>query len=77
VDLCVTPAEAALANEQLVERKASTKGFATFPVFANGRRAGELRSGTPALGEHSREILVELGFDDAEIAALKQSGTVR
>jgi crotonobetainyl-CoA:carnitine CoA-transferase CaiB-like acyl-CoA transferase len=77
VDLCVTPAEAALANRQLVERKASTKGFATFPVFANGRRAGELRSGTPALGEHSREILVELGFDDAEIAALKQSGTVR
>jgi crotonobetainyl-CoA:carnitine CoA-transferase CaiB-like acyl-CoA transferase len=77
VDLCVTPAEAALANRQLVERKASTKGFATFPVFANGRRAGELRSDTPALGEHSREILVELGFDDAEIAALKQSGTVR
>jgi len=76
VDLCVTPAEASLSNNQLVERKAASNGFATFPVFANGRRGGELRSGTPALGEHSREILVELGFDDAEIAGLRKSGAV-
>jgi len=68
VDLCVTPAEAAASNKQLIQRKAASKGFATFPVFANGRRGGELRSGTPKLGEHSREILVELGFDDAEIS---------
>ena len=76
VDLCVTPAEASRANNQLIERKAATDGFATFPVFANGRRGGELRSGTPALGEHSREILVELGFDDGEIAELRKSGAV-
>jgi crotonobetainyl-CoA:carnitine CoA-transferase CaiB-like acyl-CoA transferase len=76
VDLCVTPAEASRSNKQLVERKAASNGFATFPVFANGRRGGELRSGTPGLGEHSREILVELGFDDADIAGLKKSGAV-
>jgi crotonobetainyl-CoA:carnitine CoA-transferase CaiB-like acyl-CoA transferase len=68
VDECVTPAEASRANKQLLERKAASRGFATFPVFANGRRGGELRRGTPGLGEHSREILVELGFDDAEVA---------
>jgi crotonobetainyl-CoA:carnitine CoA-transferase CaiB-like acyl-CoA transferase len=76
VDLCVTPAEAAATNRQLKERKASTRGFATFPVYADGRRGGELRLGVPKLGEHTREILVELGFDDAEIADLVKSKAV-
>jgi crotonobetainyl-CoA:carnitine CoA-transferase CaiB-like acyl-CoA transferase len=76
VDLCVTPAEAAVQNRQLVERKAADQGFATFPVFADGRRGGALRRGVPKLGEHSREILVEHGFDDAEIAALVAAGSV-
>jgi len=77
VDLCVTPAEAAVSNKQLVERKATTNGFATFPVYANGKRGGSLRAGVPKLGEHTREILVELGFDDADIAALIKAGTVK
>src|SRR5580765_5900808 len=47
VDLCVTSAEAARSNRQLIERAAATKGFATFPVFANGGRGGELRRGAP------------------------------
>jgi crotonobetainyl-CoA:carnitine CoA-transferase CaiB-like acyl-CoA transferase len=76
VDLCVTPAEAAVSNRQLVERQASTKGYATFPVFANGKRGGAIRSGVPKHGEHSREILVELGFDDSEIADLMRAGAV-
>jgi crotonobetainyl-CoA:carnitine CoA-transferase CaiB-like acyl-CoA transferase len=84
VDLCVTPAEAAASNKQLVERKAATylagpekAGFATFPVFADGKRGGSLRAGVPKLGEHSREILVELGFDDADIAGFIKSEAVR
>ena len=76
VDLCVTPAQAVHSNSQLKDRKAATRGFATFPVFANGRRGGALRSGVPKLGEHSREILVELGFDDADIADFLKSGMV-
>ncbi len=75
-DLCVTPDEAAVSNSQLIERKAASKGFATFPVFANGWRGGELRSGTPKLGEHSREILVELGFDDSEISGFLKERAV-
>ena len=77
VDLCVTPAQAAVSNRQLLERKATTGGFATFPVFADGRRGGALRAGVPKLGEHTREILVELGFDDAEVAGFINSGAVR
>jgi crotonobetainyl-CoA:carnitine CoA-transferase CaiB-like acyl-CoA transferase len=77
VDLCVTPAQAAASNTQLLERKATTNGFATFPVFANGKRGGSLRAGVPKLGEHTREILVELGFDDSDIAALVKGGVVK
>ncbi len=73
VDLCVTPAEAA-KHPQLVERKATERGYAGFPVWANGRRGGSIRAGTPKLGEHSREILVELGFDDSEIAGFFRNG---
>jgi crotonobetainyl-CoA:carnitine CoA-transferase CaiB-like acyl-CoA transferase len=75
VDLCVTPAEA-VRNPQLQAREALERGHAKFPVWANGRRGGRIRSATPQRGEHSREILVELGFDDAEIADLVKSGTV-
>ena len=76
VDLCVTPAAAAAGNPQLKERMASTRGFATFPVFADGKRGGALRAGVPKLGEHSREILVEIGFDDAEVADLFKTKAV-
>ncbi len=76
VDLCVTPGEAA-RHPQLVERQAVERGYAKFPVWANGRRGGSIRSATPKLGEHSREILVELGFDDGDIADLVKSGAVR
>lgn len=75
VDLCVTPG-GAVDNAQLKERAATQGGFAMFPVWANGRRGASLRRGVPKLGEHSREILVELGFDDAEIAEFIRQKTV-
>jgi crotonobetainyl-CoA:carnitine CoA-transferase CaiB-like acyl-CoA transferase len=75
VDLCVTPGEAA-RHPQLAERQAVERGYAKFPVWANGARGGRIRAATPKLGEHSREILVELGFDDADIAGFFKSGAV-
>jgi len=75
VDLCLTPAQSAKLA-QMQERKATSKGFATFPVFANGSRGGELRGGVPSLGEHAREILVELGFDDGGIADMVRDGVL-
>jgi len=80
VDLCITTGEAA-ELEQIVARKDvaafAGEGFATFPVFANGARGGQLRRGVPGPGEHGREILVELKFDDAEIADMKRAGAVK
>ena len=76
VDLCVTPGEAA-RNPQLVERQAVERGYAKFPVWANGARGASIRRRTPQLGEHSREILVELGFDDGDIAGFIKTGAVR
>jgi crotonobetainyl-CoA:carnitine CoA-transferase CaiB-like acyl-CoA transferase len=74
-DLCVTPGEAS-QHIQLQERKAVEEGYAKFPVWANGRRGARIRAGTPRLGEHTREILVELGFDDSEIAELAKAKAV-
>lgn len=76
VDVCVTPGEAARLP-QLKERRAVCGTHALFPVWANARRGGAIRSGTPRLGEHSREVLVELGFDDGEIAEFMKSGAVK
>ena len=80
VDLCITPAEAAKL-EQIVARQGAAEAdgekFALFPVFANGARGGRLRRGVPGAGEQGREILVELGFDDAEIAGMKRAGAVK
>ena len=57
-----------------MERKATERGYAKFPLWANGARAGSIRSATPRLGEHTREILVELGLDDGELAELLKKG---
>ena len=80
VDLCLTPAQAA-ELEQVVARKDvaafANEKFALFPVHADGAMGGRLRRGVPKAGEHSREILVELGFDDGEIAALLKAGAVK
>ena len=75
VDLCVTAAEAA-RHPQLVERQALERGYAKFPVWANGARGGAIARGTPKLGEHSREILAELGFEEREIASYLANATV-
>ncbi len=80
VDLCITPGEAADLPQIRERQDVSAIGgerFATFPVFANGARGGRLRRGVPGAGEHGREILVELGFDDAEIADLRKAGAVK
>ncbi|HEY0420771.1 MAG TPA: CoA transferase [Acetobacteraceae bacterium] len=37
---------------------------------------GAIRSAAPALGEHTREVLGELGCGDAQIAALARSGVI-
>ena len=38
-----------------------------FPLWANGRRGGKLRRGTPALNADGAAVLRELGFAQDEV----------
>jgi crotonobetainyl-CoA:carnitine CoA-transferase CaiB-like acyl-CoA transferase len=40
------------------------------------RTPGKVRSGAPLYGQHTREVLREYGFSDADIAALEAEGAV-
>ena len=80
VDACLTPAQAAELEQIRARADVAELGgerFALFPVHAAGRRAGSIRRGVPGPGEHTREVLAEIGFDDGEVAALARSGAVR
>ena len=45
------------------------------PVIVDGEPF-TVRRPAPRLGEHTDEVLVALGYDDAEIAALRARGVV-
>jgi formyl-CoA transferase/CoA:oxalate CoA-transferase len=45
--------------------------------FHFSKCAGDLRRPPPMLGEHTREVLRELGMDDAAIETLASAGTIR
>jgi crotonobetainyl-CoA:carnitine CoA-transferase CaiB-like acyl-CoA transferase len=66
------------AREMVVKVEHSTVGCVEtlgLPVKFS-RTPGEVRTGAPAYGEHTRAVLREYGFADAEIAALEQEGAV-
>jgi crotonobetainyl-CoA:carnitine CoA-transferase CaiB-like acyl-CoA transferase len=80
VDVCLTPAQAAELEQIRARRNVVSVGrarHARFPLQADGRPGSAIRRPAPAAGEHTREILVELGFDDAEIADLVRAGAVK
>jgi crotonobetainyl-CoA:carnitine CoA-transferase CaiB-like acyl-CoA transferase len=66
------------ARDMIVETEHSRLGrVATlgFPIKF-GTSPATVRRGAPTLGEHSREVLLELGYAAADIDALAAAGTV-
>ena len=47
-----------------------------FPVRLTATPA-DLRRGAPVLGEHTRGVLIEIGYDAREIDGMMRSGAVR
>ena len=67
-----------LARDMVVElnhpRAGRTKALG-LPIKFSATKGG-IRRPAPLFGEHTREILVELGYDDGDIAALVKAGAV-
>ncbi len=67
-----------IAREMVVEVEHSTLG----PVKTVGlpvkfsATPGKVRTGAPLYGEHTRGVLREYGFTDAEIDALERDGAI-
>jgi crotonobetainyl-CoA:carnitine CoA-transferase CaiB-like acyl-CoA transferase len=63
-------------NELLIEEDHPLAGRIRYarPAARFARTPAELRRPAPALGQHNREILAEIGYSDAEIAQLRAAG---
>ncbi|WP_127144370.1 CaiB/BaiF CoA transferase family protein [Pelagibacterium montanilacus] len=65
-------------NGTFIEYDHPTEGHVKAPGFpiSFSKSPSELRFGAPLAGQHSREVLAELGYDEARIAALEAAGAV-
>jgi crotonobetainyl-CoA:carnitine CoA-transferase CaiB-like acyl-CoA transferase len=78
VDTCFAPVntlEEAMADPQATALGLFSGGQLA-PPFAFSDTPAEIRRAAPGLGEHTREVLTEIGLDDAGLAALVDRGVV-
>jgi crotonobetainyl-CoA:carnitine CoA-transferase CaiB-like acyl-CoA transferase len=77
--LVLTPYQATTsdyARARDLVRESDGQRLLTFPAVVDGKPAGHLERTAPALGEDSRQILQELGFDGAQAGELIRCGAV-
>lgn len=65
-------------NRTMVQYEHPTEGLVTTPGFPYrfSRTEPQIRRGAPLVGEHTREVLAELGLDEERIESLIASGAV-
>jgi formyl-CoA transferase len=75
-DIVADPQYAArdMIREVTLDDGSTLKVPGVVPKFSE--TPADFAGGGPRLGEHTREVLRELGYDDAAIDALKASGVV-
>ena len=69
----------ALANDYVVEFEHPAHGRIKLPGYPARFSASEAhtRSAAPTLGEHNREILLELGYSENDLDELRRQGAIR
>ena len=75
----LTSEEQVIANDMIVEvnHKAAGKVRMAGPMISMSATPLKAQFASPALGEHTYEILSELGYDDGEISHLKSQNIVQ
>ena len=66
-----------VGDEQVAARGMIVEGLLATPVRLSETPADFRRGGPPGLGAHTAEVLGEAGYDEAEVAALRESGAVK
>lgn len=71
--------EQVLANDLVVELNHSVVGRVKMvgPIISMSETPLEARSASPALGEHTEEVLASLGYTPAQVAELRKRGVTR
>jgi len=81
IEICATPLEAG-ANPQLKARNlmlepGANRKFCPFPALVDGdKRAGCTYVEPPSVGQHTRDVLGDLGYGDDAIDALRVAGVI-
>jgi crotonobetainyl-CoA:carnitine CoA-transferase CaiB-like acyl-CoA transferase len=69
----------ALANAYVVEFEHPTHGRIKLPGYPARFSAAEAKTrlAAPSLGEHSNEILLDLGYSEEDLKELRDQGVIR
>jgi crotonobetainyl-CoA:carnitine CoA-transferase CaiB-like acyl-CoA transferase len=66
----------AMGMNQLINHPVIGPAYVTGVPINFDKTPGKIQRGAPILGEHTREVLREIGYDDEKIADLIEAGVI-